>query len=121
LVDKDRYKQDNQVLFNVAQKILIENFNILNPREKEVWSLALLGFSKKGLQVENCPRMHKLLKPNDFVVFMSIFANNNKEDFISFLTNDLTRKLWPIVVSQMTMADTFKKDKVIDADMFKTY
>jgi hypothetical protein len=84
-----------------------------------VWSLALLGFSKKGIQEENCPMMHKFLKADDINVLMKIFSNNNKTIFLSFLKNKFTKKLWPVVISQMNMKDTFKLG--CDQDMIPTY
>jgi hypothetical protein len=36
------------------------------PSERAVWRFALLGFPKKGIIKEYCPRMHKVLNVKDF-------------------------------------------------------
>lgn len=76
----------------------MSEFGVKRPTEREIWSLALLGFSKKGIAPENCPEMHKALTKKDLQLYRKIFGNNNKAIFEEFIETPFIKNIiWPVI------------------------
>jgi hypothetical protein len=70
-------------------------------------------------KTNTCNPLLAALSTDEIDIFREIFVNNNVNLRHSFFTNPLVKKIWPIVIKNMTYSDMFKKQP--KENLYATY